>query len=212
MTSDYRESFSKNTFLPSLPPRGMETDGRRINRGGGAENSPLPRVSIRRKTASNLRELVYCWRAKWESGRKTTLVPPNEKWFGGWKGNGGFFFPPFFLSFPPLVTRLFFQGNIKCEFFFLGVFCRIFFRVSLLLLLLLLLSLLAKYTFGDDSEHSAVRKCLPVFDRMPRLYDCAYIRYCSFFFYFFFRFTGLIATIRSNRGNETKRFVFCISY
>lgn len=126
MTSDYRESFSKNTFLPSLPPRGMETDGRRINRGGGAENSPLPRVSIRRKTASNLRELVYCWRAKWESGRKTTLVPPNEKWFGGWKGNGGFFFPPFFLSFPPLVTRLFFQGNIKCEFFssvfFVGYF------------------------------------------------------------------------------------------
>lgn len=33
-----------------------------------------------------------------------------------------------------------------------------------------------------------------------------------FFLFFFFRFTGLIATIRSNRGNETKRFGFCISY
>lgn len=143
----------------------------------------------------------------------------KRRWFHQMKSGSGdkremedFFSPLSFFLSPPLVTRLFFQGNIKCEFFFLGVFCRIFFRVSLLLLLLLLLSLLAKYTFGDDSEHSAVRKCLPVFDRMSRLYDCAYIRYCSFFFYFFFRFTGLIATIRSNRGNETKRFGFCISY
>lgn len=59
----------------------------------------------------------------------------KRRWFHQMKSGSGdkremedFFSPPFFLSFPPLVTRLFFQGNIKCEFFFLGVFCRYFFE------------------------------------------------------------------------------------
>lgn len=72
--------------------------------------------------------------------------------------------------------------------FFVEYFFEFFFFCFFLLLLLL--SLLAKYTFGDDSEHSAVRKCLPVFDRMSRL--CTIV--CIFdivlfflFFYFFFQ-------------------------
>ena len=125
MTSDYHESFSKNTFLrvpAGTPPPPLRlvsplpggtmalADSGEINREGQRRNEPHVDLV---ETASNgpcrnTRRPVclYRWCAKWESGRKTTLFRQvkSGRRITPLAGSGlsFFFFFPFFFLFCPL--------------------------------------------------------------------------------------------------------------
>lgn len=90
------------------------------------------------------------------------------------------------------------------NFFFLRVVCGYFFEfflfrfvVVIVVFVVVVIVVGQVYSFGDDSEHSSARKCLPMFDRMSRQYDVVCIFDIVLFpiFFFFSRFAGLIAEI-----------------